>query len=149
MSLQVWTQTNLMRLIYLFTIKKLKNSSFSFKFVTNLLKWPVGGMIGIFMLLKNILVKIIQYQIFYEHCIVCLLSAHFRKKLSRAIRAKVNNIYVHQLITQPSIFRAKQNFFNQHNISLYTTGTTFCQHAFLFCAILNTFSQYESLLVGK
>ena len=29
------------------------------------------------------------------------------------------------------------------------TGTIFCQHAFLFCAILNIFSQYESFLVGK
>ena len=27
----------------------------------------------------------------------------------------------------------------------YTTGTIFCQHVFLFCVILNIFSQHESL----
>ena len=37
-------------------------------------------------------------------------------------------------------FRATQNFFNQHNMYLYTTGTIFCQHVFIFCATLNIFS---------
>ena len=30
------------------------------------------------------------------------------------------------LVRHQSIFRATQNFFNQYNIYLYTTGTIFC-----------------------
>ena len=47
-------------------------------------------------------------------------------------------------VRHQSIFRAKQNFFNQINIYFYATGTIFCKHVFLFCATLNIFSQHES-----
>ena len=46
-------------------------------------------------------------------------------------------------VRHQSIFRAKQNFFNQFNMYLYATGTIFCKQVFLFCAALNIFGQHE------
>ena len=65
--------------------------------------------------------------------------------LWHAVLKKINNIYLSPLIfvRHQSIFRVTQNFFNQYNIYLYTIGTTFCQHVFLFCP--NIFSRNESI----
>ena len=74
---------------------------------------------------------------FHHFCItfdVNFYGAPFREKLITFITPTL--IFVRQ----QSIFRVAQNFFNQYNIYLYTTRTIFCQHAFLFCAALNTFS---------
>ena len=48
-------------------------------------------------------------------------------------------------VLHQGIFRATQNVFNQYNIYLYTAGTIFCQHVFLFCATLNILSLRQSL----